>query len=217
VVPLDILERDDREVHLLKKTWPSLNRAYWDDSIAAYDPRNDHVLFAVPTGGDGTLDTIIGYSRRSKSLFLFDGWDPTAMATVESTTGEEYVLVGDVDGYVYKYGDTTWSDGASAIDRIVRSQDFYMGMGAIRKRLHRVDINLRATTSVTGATVATVVDGVEGSARAIGNLTGAGRKKIEWAPNGYGFGVGWKFRLNTVAETVDVLQAASQLTAGHQK
>lgn len=207
-VKLDVVEVEGKEYHLLSETWPLVNRAYWQNSIAAWDPRHEHILFAVPTTG-ADLDTIIVYSQPTKSLSVFKGWSPTAMATVEYSSGEEYVLIGDASGKVYRYGSATYSDNGVAIDHRLESKEHWSELGAVRKRMAKVEFVFNLTTDITTLEVTPKVDGVARKTRGVSWHGNRGNTRYTRGLNEVGYGLRWVIRHNEVDEQFELVEAVT--------
>ena len=218
-IKLDSRGEGGQEFRLLEQTWASVNRGSWDSSLAAYLPGLEHVLFAVPTTSSA-LDTIIVYSIATQSLSTITGWTPTTMATVESTTGIEYVLFGDSTGQVYQYGDeTVLSDVDTAIDRRLRSRDYWLHLPAIEKRMTAVDVHFEFDTNMNGLSMLPYADGVAGRQRFFSidkpDDPTPYRRKYSRTFNVIGYGLAWEVRLETKAENMTVVRAATQGSLAH--
>lgn len=210
-VEVDVLPLGDSEHHLISETWGAVNRDYWHTSLAAYDPVRQHVLFAVPTVGSA-LDTIICYAVRPRAFSIFTGLTPTAMQTVEALDGEEYVLVGDANGNVLRYGGAVGSDAGTAIEHLLESQHYWQDVGRVRKRLTRLDLIFDPPTSLTNAETTPVTDGVDGVTRTFSEDALDPQEKYTRGLNALGYRVGWRFRHAAVGETVELVEADTEGT-----
>lgn len=185
-----------RGIDYLRDIWEDVDRAEWASSIGWVDKTEGHLGWLVPFSGDsGVLHKAIVYNAREPgwSIFDFDGFDLTAVGSVEDTSGNEWVMFGDTDGYVYKYrsGYAQWDDDTTAITNICRGRLLGGDAPTLQKRLVELHFQLYLTTDFEGWTKVNV-DGTVGHERAFGLHDYVGKKRYRRGCNQMGYRLGWE-------------------------
>lgn len=161
-------------VDVLEDIWSGINRSEWQNAIGFVDSQRAHVGWLIPRGSGTDLNYAIVYAVRDGAFQIFQfpaAWDITAVAEVEDDEGNEYLLIGTEDGYVYQYGGSATDDAGTAIPTTLRSRPYGRSMPSVEKRLVEVHLRLYQTGDLVGE-LRPVVDGVVGSGKRFGLALG---------------------------------------------
>lgn len=210
--PQPINQHPESGDDFLVDIWSQVDRTNWDRSIGIYCHPLQQVIWFVPTDGTG-LDLGIVYDLQTQSWSTMTlPFDAVSVSEVENTDGEEFVMIGDGDGNVYLYGrEGSWDDDGTAVDRVLRSREHGASMRQAVKRGYMVDLGLDLVTDLD-ATFLPRMDGADGPGKAITYSGETGYRKYSRGLNAVGRSVGWEFRLETVAQTVNIEDAAFYMT-----
>ena len=203
------------EVDYLRDIWETVDRSRMASIIGWLDRDQEHIGWVVPIVGRTDMDTALVYNVKGGSWFVFrfDGINITAAASVEDNVGDEWVMLGDDAGNVYRYrtDQVQYSDNGVAIERIARSRMMGGDTSHIEKRLVELHLQLYLDTDFEGE-VRPVIDRETLPGRRFGIYGYRGRKRYRRGFNSNGYRVGWEVYGNGLNQTITITKASTFYT-----
>lgn len=141
---LDITRRQGSRIDRVRDLWAEVNREEWRKIQATISSVNRRVWWAYAKGNSDERRDVFIYDVIQDAWWTYSfPFAISSMAEIEVATGDtlggnEWVLLGDEEGNVYRYGlATRYVDGVNdaAIERVVRSRFYGNSTPAVTKRL----------------------------------------------------------------------------------
>lgn len=173
----------------LRETWARVNRAYWDNSWAVYYRPENLILFGVPLDSATLPLHALVYQIDEHAWCLWDlpsGTDHTCAAVYEDATGDEWMVVGNSSGYVFRYEPAVFHDtGSLGIPRKIVTRDYGRESDLLQKVFGRIDLSIEQNGTVTTLRVTPIKENdVLPTKGAV--IEGDGRKKYSRGLNVFG-------------------------------
>jgi len=211
MVKADEIEGGD----IVEDFWDTVDTGEWQNSVAVIDKKNRLVIWLVPVDS-AKLNQALVYSPETGAFTTFkwnSSFDFNAACPVEDANGDEWVLFGDKDGTVYKYGDRSFSDAGTAIPYVLRSRYYGRSSPSVVKRLAEVQLLFNLETDLEGEMRPHALGKSEQQARGFGVRDETGRFRYRRGFNFVDYAPGWEVSLERDGQGFSVESAVTILTA----